>query len=84
MNWFGFVVGSVVAVLIIRVGLFVIRGLANPLPPPLPPGEMRRVKIVYRCESCGLEIRTTLSPTEDPAPPRHCMDEMSLVAADDI
>ena len=43
------------------------------------PGELRKVRIVYRCELCGAEVRMTVAPTEDPDPPRHCQDEMVLV-----
>jgi hypothetical protein len=29
---------------------------------------------------CGTEVRMTAADTEDPAPPRHCMEDMELVA----
>lgn len=66
--------------LIMRVGLSILRGLAQPLPEPPPPGELREVKITYRCAICGAEVRMTIAPDEDPAPPRHCLDDMDLVA----
>jgi hypothetical protein len=66
-----------------RVGIAVLRSFVRPLPPPPPPGEMRRVKLRYRCSSCGMEIRIDRAVTEDPDAPRHCMDEMELVAAPD-
>ena len=69
--------------LIFRVGLAMLKSFARPVPAPPPPGEMRRVKLRYRCEMCGLEIRTERAATEDPEPPRHCMDEMELVATGD-
>lgn len=28
-----------------------------------------------------MELRVTAAANEDPVPPRHCMDEMDLVAA---
>ena len=65
---------------IMRAGLWVIRGFARPLPPPPPPGELRKVNLRYRCMACGTEIRMTSAATEDPEPPRHCMEEMHLVA----
>ena len=65
---------------IMRLGLVVLRALARPLPGPPPAGEMRRVSLRYRCPSCGMELKMTAAPDEDPAPPRHCMDEMQLVA----
>ena len=44
---------------------------------------MRRVSLRYRCTSCGVELKLTAAPDEDPEPPRHCMDEMELVIPDD-
>jgi hypothetical protein len=46
----------------------------------LPPGEMRKVNVRYRCSVCGLEIKLTLAPDEDPPPPRHCLEDMDIVA----
>jgi DNA-directed RNA polymerase subunit RPC12/RpoP len=65
---------------VMRVGLFVIRALAQPPPPPPPAGEMRRVNLRYRCSTCGVELKITAAPDEDPPPPRHCQEEMQLVA----
>jgi hypothetical protein len=68
------------AVVLLRLGLMILRGLARPLPEPPPPGEMRRVNVRYRCDICGTEARITLAADQDPPPPRHCQEEMSLVA----
>jgi len=67
--------------LIFRVGLAMLKSFARPVPEPPPPGEMRRVKLRYRCALCGMEIRIDRAISEDPEPPRHCMEEMELVAA---
>ena len=67
--------------LIFRLGLAVLKSFAQPVPQPPPPGEMRRVKLRYRCALCGMEIRVDRALSEDPEPPRHCMEEMELVAA---
>ena len=67
--------------LIFRMGLAVLKSFAQPVPEPPPPGEMRRVKLRYRCALCGMEIRVDRALSEDPEPPRHCMEEMELVAA---
>jgi hypothetical protein len=67
--------------LIFRVGLAMLKSFARPVPAPPPPGEMRRVKLRYRCALCGMEIRVDRALSEDPEPPRHCMEEMELVAA---
>ncbi len=72
-------VAALAAYLILRVGLAAFVGLARPLPPPPPPGELRKVKITYRCDICGAEVRMTVAPKEDPEAPRHCQDEMVLV-----
>jgi hypothetical protein len=67
------------AMLIIRVGIAMLRGLARPLPEPPPAGELRKVKIAFRCDICGMEARMTLAPDEDPDPPRHCLEDMRLI-----
>ncbi len=61
-------------------GIVVLRVLAQPQPEPPPPGELRKVRITYRCSLCGTEVRMTIAPMEDPEPPRHCGDEMSVMA----
>ncbi len=74
------VIAVVVAYIVLRVGFGVLRGLAQPQPEPPEPGTLRKVKIEYRCSICGAEVRMTVAPDEDPDPPRHCQDEMDLVA----
>lgn len=68
------------AFLIIRTGLALLRGMAAPIPEPPPPGELRKVKIQFQCQMCGTEVRMTMSTNEEPEAPRHCMQEMDLVA----
>ncbi len=65
---------------ILRIGVAMLRGLARPVPEPPPAGELRKVKIAYRCSLCGTEVRMTIAPDEDPTPPRHCLEDMDLVA----
>ena len=80
----GLIINVVIAVvaggLIMRFGMRMLGGFSAPMPGPPPPGELRKVKIMYRCELCGSEVRMTTAPDEDPDPPRHCMDEMTVVA----
>jgi DNA-directed RNA polymerase subunit RPC12/RpoP len=76
---FNVIVAVVVGFLIIRIGLAMLRGLATPPPEPPPAGELRKVKIMYRCSICGAEVRMTIAPHEDPDPPRHCQEDMDLV-----
>jgi hypothetical protein len=60
-----------------------LRGLARPLPEPPPPGELRKVKMVFRCSLCGTEVRMTMANDQQPEPPRHCMEDMELVSRGD-
>ena len=72
-------VAAVAVYLMIRVGLAVLRALATPLPEPPPPGELRKVKLQYRCSLCGTEVRMTAAVDDHPEAPRHCMEDMDLV-----
>jgi hypothetical protein len=73
------VVAVVAGWLILKVGFAVLSSLATPLPPPPPAGELRKVRLVYRCSLCGTEVRMTSANDEVPEPPRHCMEDMELV-----
>jgi hypothetical protein len=80
----GLVVKITLAVLlgliILRVGLVFLRSFAQPAPAPPPPGQLRRVRITYRCTVCGTEVRMTMANEAIPDPPRHCQEDMELVA----
>ncbi len=68
-----------------KIGFAMLGGLAQPVPEPPPPGELRKVKITYRCSICGTEVRMTVANDQMPEPPRHCQDEMDLVTpVDDL
>ncbi len=69
--------------LIFRVGFAIIGALARPIPDAPPAGELRRVRLHYRCNTCGTEMRMTLANDEVPEPPRHCTEEMELTATAD-
>ena len=73
-------IGLAMFFVIMRLGLFVLRTLARPVPEPPPSGELRRVNLRYRCPNCGVELKMTAAPDEDPPPPRHCLEDMQLVA----
>ena len=79
-----FVLKLVVAILagltIWKTGRVMLGGLVRPVPEPPPPGELRKVKILYRCSICGTEVRMTAANDEVPDAPRHCMEDMDLVA----
>jgi hypothetical protein len=72
--------GVLMMVVLWRVGIRMLRAVSMPPPPPPPTGEMRRVNVRYRCSVCGVELRLTLAPDEDPPPPKHCLEEMIVVA----
>ena len=72
--------GLLIGVVLWKLGIGMLRALSRPLAPPLPPGEMRRVNVRYRCGVCGVELRLTMAPDEDPPPPRHCLEDMDVVA----
>ena len=76
--------GTVISVIVIyRIGFKMLAGLSTPLPEPPPAGELRKVRLEYRCSVCGAEIRMVLANDETPEPPRHCMEEMDLVRKPD-
>jgi len=76
-------IALVAAAVIFRIGFVMIRSMATPLPEPPPPGELRKVKLVYRCSNCGAELRMTKANDEVPEAPRHCMEDMDLVSTPD-
>ena len=78
-SWMAVAIAVLAGWLILKVGFAVLSGLATPLPPPPPAGELRKVRLVYRCSLCGTEVRMTSANDEVPEPPRHCMEDMDLV-----
>lgn len=72
--------GIVIMVVVWRSGIGMLRGMTTSLPPPPPAGEMRRINVRYRCSVCGVELRMVMAPDQDPPPPRHCLEDMDLVA----
>ncbi len=80
----GLAIRSFVAVaagyFIIRTGFRILGGFARPVAPPPEPGELRKVKITYRCDICGTEVRMTMANDQIPEPPRHCLEDMVLMA----
>lgn len=74
------VVAALASYVLFRMGFAMIGTFARPVPGPPPPGELRKVKIQYRCALCGTEVRMTVANDETPDPPRHCMEAMEYVA----
>lgn len=78
-------IAAVAVLVMFRIGFAMLGGLARPVPEPPPPGELRKVKITYRCSICGTEVRMTVANDQMPDPPRHCQDDMDLVTpVDDL
>ncbi len=77
-HWLRSIVAMAAMYLLLRLGMTVIGAFARPVPEPPPPGELHKVKLTYRCSTCGAELRMTLANDQMPAPPRHCADEMEL------
>ena len=68
-----------------KIGFAMLGGLARPVPEAPPAGELRKVKIMFRCSICGTEVRMTTANDEMPEPPRHCLEDMDLVTpVDDL
>ncbi len=80
-SWWRVVVAVGVGYGLLMTGVAIIGAFARPIPEPPPAGELRRVKLTYRCGSCGTELRMTLANDQVPTPPRHCADEMELTTS---
>ena len=75
---FKLIIAVAAFVLMMRLGMLILGGLARPHPPP-DPGEIRRVNLRYRCSICLTEVKMVQATEELPAPPRHCQEDMDLV-----
>jgi hypothetical protein len=75
-----FLLGVVLFRGIWKFGLGMLKSMTSTLPEPPPAGEMRRINVRYRCGVCGVELRMVMAPDQDPPPPRHCLEDMDLVA----
>ena len=73
-------IAALATYVLLLVGVMMLYGLGQPVPEPPPPGELRKVRLTYRCSICGTEVRMTAANDEDPEPPRHCLEDMELVA----
>ena len=76
--WFAF--GVLLMYVLWRVGITMLRAVTMATPEPPPPGEMRKVNMRFRWDVCGVELKLTMAPDEDPPPPKHCLEDMIIVA----
>ena len=85
MIWVRVLIAALVAAALLKVGFMVLGGFARPVPAPPPPGELRKVRLTYRCSICSTEVRMTAANDDVPDPPRHCQEDMDLVTpVDDL
>jgi hypothetical protein len=76
---FALLIAAVAVFVLFKIGFAMLGGLAQPIPEPPPSGELRKVKLMYRCSICGTEVRMTVANDQMPEPPRHCLEDMDLV-----
>ena len=78
-------VAALAVLVLFKIGFAMLGGLAQPVAEPPPAGELRKVKIMYRCSICGTEVRMMVANDQMPEPPRHCLEDMDLVTpVDDL
>ena len=77
---FNVIIAVAVSYVFLRVAFMVLGALGRPVPDPPPAGELRSVRLKFRCSICGTEVRMTSANDEVPEPPRHCLEDMDLVA----
>ncbi len=79
------IVALAVAYVLLKIGTRILGSFAQPIPPPPDAGELRKVRLTYRCSICATEVRMTMANDEVPEPPRHCQEDMELVTpVDDL
>ena len=72
--------GLLLMVVLFKTGMAMLTALSAPPVAPPEPGELRKVNVRYRCDVCGVELKLTLAPDDDPPPPKHCLEDMIIVA----
>jgi hypothetical protein len=75
-------VALAIALVLYLLAVRLVRAMMRPGPPEEPdPTTLRPVDYRYRCGVCGAEVTMTAAPGEEaPEPPRHCREDMTLVA----
>jgi len=73
-------IGVLMGYVLWKSGIAMLRSMTQLPPEPPPTGELRKVRRNYVCDVCGMELRMTMAPDEDPPPPKHCLDDMREVA----
>ena len=78
--WWKLPVAVAASALMLKAGFALLGSFARPVPDPPPPGELRKIKLRYRCSICAMELRIDRAAEELPPPPRHCQEDMEFVA----
>jgi hypothetical protein len=60
------------------ISMYFIRMLGTP-PPEVDPEDVVPTDQDYRCTVCGTELTVKMANNTQPAPPRHCREEMVAV-----
>ena len=63
---------------ILGAGVWVVRLLAQPVPPEPDEADLLEVAVDYHCTVCGMRLTVTQVQGEETMPPRHCREEMDL------
>jgi hypothetical protein len=68
-------IAVVLAVVIWRTSMWIIRLLSSP-PPEVDPDDVVDVEQAYKCTICGAELVMTAVNTMEDSAPRHCREDM--------
>jgi hypothetical protein len=74
------VIGVVVALVVYVIGASMLRKFHVAPPEEPDPEDIKPVDLRFRCIVCGAQVTMTAAQDEDPEPPRHCREDMVLVA----
>ncbi len=75
MGLLDFVIAAVLAVVIWRSSMWIIRLLSSP-PPEIDPDDVVEADQTYRCTVCGTEVVMTAVNVHEDSAPRHCREDM--------
>jgi hypothetical protein len=73
------VIGVAVALVVYVIGASMLRKFQMAPPEEPDPEDIKPVDLHFRCIVCGAEVTMTAAQ-DDPDPPRHCREDMVLVA----
>jgi hypothetical protein len=74
------VLGVAVAITVYVIGASMLRKFQVAPPAEPDPADIKPVDLHFRCIVCGAEVTMTAAQDDEPDPPRHCREDMVLVA----